>query len=272
MASSRALLEGTPGGLHVAGAHAGTAAPAPVTVAQPPFWVVPAASAEGRLGAFWRTRLEISNPGSRPARVRLELFGSGTDPDDPPRVALELSAHQTLRWSDAVGALFERRATGAIRVQAVGGRVVVRSRTVNTSAAGSDEALLPALVEADAVRPGGHATFTGLVAASDPSAGVRTNLGMLNVAAIPIRIRVAAFDGEGRRLGEIGGELGPRGFGQLDDIFARFEMPATNVGRVEVTTETAGGAFLAYASVIRGPQAQAEYRFPRAFGPSATPR
>ena len=256
-----ALFQGTEAAPRVVGARGGPSARRPGLLAQPPLWVMPIASVKGRAGAVWKTRLEIANPHARTAHVTIEFYSAGADPEAS--AAIEIAPRQAVAWSDAMAELFDRTGTGVVKVAADGGRLLVRSLTANVAAGRPATTLLPALTEDQVVRRDGRAVFGDLVADPDPGSAVRTNVGVFNVAAVPITVRIEVFDNSGRRLGRIGGQLRPRAFTQIDDLFGRFRAPKLDEGRVELTTLTRGGAFLAYASVIRGAGAPAEYRFPR---------
>jgi hypothetical protein len=61
-------------------------------------------------------------------------------------------------------------------------------------------------------------------------------------------------------------------FVQIDDVFAKVGAGRVSDGSAVVETRSVGGAFLAYASVTRGPDATAVYVYPeRARNVQATP-
>ncbi len=226
-----------------------------------PLYVLPVANAGGRAGAEWKTTLEIANLAPIENRVKLELLPGGTD-GTPLRKTLILKPGQTLSWQNAVDELFSFGGAGALRLLPRFGPVVVRSLTANVFAAGPPGELLPALTDADAIHTGVRARLAGL--AHDPAEGaaVRTNIGFLNLAPIPILVRLEPFGGGSRALGRFEASLEPSEFVQIDDIFAKVRAGRVNEGSAILQTHSTGGAFLAYASVIRGPTAPAVYVFP----------
>jgi hypothetical protein len=256
-----ALWQGTAFARPSVGTFARATDAGPVLTPQAPLWVVPAANTGGRAGALWRTQLAIKNPDPRPVRVALELFG----PSDggAPGTVVTLAPHETREWDDAFQELFGRSGLGAIRLVAEGRQVAAGSLTANVAVAAPIGPLLPALREDRAVRTGGRASFAGL--AYDPvhDAGVRTNIGVFNLASTPVTVCVAAFDGRSRPLGKAEDEVAPRSFTQIDDIFARLRAPRLEDGHAVVSSPTSGAALLVYASVIRGPTAQAVYLYPQ---------
>ena len=227
---------------------------------QPPLWVLPAASTSGRSGSLWRTRLVVANPNPLPVRVVADLFGASTGP--PEETVVTLAPHQSRTWDDALVQLFGRRGMGAVRLVAEDRQVSAASLTFNAAGVPPGP-LLPCLDADRAVRDGGRAEFAGLAYDPDRAAGVRTNLGVVNLSARPIEVHATALDAAGRRLGTVEGELGPGLATQIDDLFSRVGAPGLDDGRAVVSSPTPGAVLLVYASVIHGRTAQPTYLYPR---------
>ena len=256
-----ALVHGTPPGRPTVGTFARTADGGPLPAAQPPLWVLPVANTDGRDGAVWRTRLTIENPHAWPVRVAIELAGLGRGA--APKTVLTLAGHETRTWDNALGELFARSGMGALRLVAAGWRVRAWSLTANVTSAAPPGPLLPALRQDLALHPGERGSCAGLAFDPDRGAGVRTNIGLLNLADRPVTVRIEASDGGARRLGVIENELGAGVMTQVDDLFARVRAPRLEDGRAVVSSPTPGAALLVYASVIRGRDAQPTYIVPR---------
>ncbi len=252
-----AVVQGTPPGRPTVGTFARAADSAPLLAAQPPLWVLPVANTAGRAGAVWRTRLTIENPHAWPVRVVIELLGLARGA--APGTVLTLAAHETRTWDNALGELFARSGMGALRLVAAGWRVRAWSLTSNVASAAPPGPLLPALRQGLALHPGERGSCAGLAFDPDRGAGVRTNIGLLNLADRPVTVRIEAWDGGARRLGVIENELGPGVMTQVDDLFARVRAPRLGDGRAVVSSPTPGAALLVYASVIRGRDAQPTY-------------
>ena len=226
-----------------------------------PLYVLPVANAGGRAGAKWQTSLEVANLAPIENRVRLELLPGGEDAV-PRRKTLILKAGQTLSWQNAVDELFFFGGAGALRLQPRFGPCVVRSLTANVAVSASPGALLPALTDEDAIHSGLRARLPGLAHDPAPEAAVRTNIGFLNLAPVAIVVRVEPHGSGSRALGRLEQWLRPGEFLQIDDVFAKVEAGRVSDGSAVVQTPSVGGAFLAYASVIRGRDAPATYVFP----------
>ncbi|HLE60431.1 MAG TPA: hypothetical protein VI700_02745 [Thermoanaerobaculaceae bacterium] len=226
-----------------------------------PLYVLPVANAGGRAGAKWQTSLEVANLAPIENLVRLELLPGGKDAV-PLRKTLILKPGQTLSWQNAVDELFFFGGAGALRLQPRFGPCVVRSLTANVAVSASPGALLPALTDEDAIHSGLRARLPGLAHDPAPEAAVRTNIGFLNLAPVAIVVRVEPHGSGSRALGRLEQWLRPGEFLQIDDVFAKVEAGRVSDGSAVVQTPSVGGAFLAYASVIRGRDAPATYVFP----------
>lgn len=250
-------------------ASAGVTPRAPVAPARP-IYVLPVASAGGRAGAAYQTRLEIANLAPIENRVKLELLPAGTG-IAPLRKIIVLKPGQTLTWQNAVDELFSFGGAGALRLVPRFGPVAARSLTANVAAGAPQGALLPALTDDDLIRSGVRARMSGLAHDPVPEAAVRTNIGLLNLAPVTIVVRVEPYARGPRPLGRLDQKLGPGEFLQIDDVFAKVKAGSVGNGSAVVQTSSKGGAFLAYASVIRGPDAPAVYVFPEKEPPVSDP-
>jgi hypothetical protein len=232
--------------------------------------VLPVANAQGRAGADYKTRLEVANLAPIENRVKVELLPAGTGVP-PLRKILVLKPGQTLAWKNAADELFSYGGAGALRLLPRFGSVAVRSLTANVAAGAPEGALLPALTDDDLIRSGVRARMSGL--AHDPvlAAAVRTNIGLLNLAPVAIIVHVEPYARGPRPLGRIDQKLGPGEFLQIDDVFAKVKAGSVGNGWAVVQTSSKGGAFLAYASVIRGLDAPAVYVFPEKEPPVSGP-
>jgi hypothetical protein len=204
-------------------------------------------------------------------RVFVDLLPAGRAGSSALRVTVTLGPRQTRSWRNTLSQLFSFSGSGALRLSPLGGSVLVNSRTANVAGGDAQGPLLPTLGSDRAIGAGEQATLRGL--SHDPSreAAVRTNVGLLNLTPRRIRVRIDAYDAEGRQLGQLEGELPSRGFLQVDDIFAKVKADTVRDGSAAVKAITPGGSFLAYASVIRGPAAPAAYVFPEQNRPAAAP-
>jgi hypothetical protein len=227
-----------------------------------PLFVLPVANSRGRAGARWQTWLEVTNLAPADNRVSLELLRAGRAGSSAPQTTVVLAPGEKKAWRNALNQLFGFSGSGALRLSPASGRISASSRTANIAAATGEAPLLQGVGEESAIRSGEKATFRGL--SHDPShrEAVRTNIGLLNLSAGRIRIRITPYDALAHRLGQLEGDVPSRGFLQVDDIFAQVKAGPVSGGSAVVDAITPGAAFLAYASVIRGPAAPVTYVFP----------
>lgn len=231
-------------------------------------YVLPVANAGGRAGAEWRTRLEVANLAPIENRVRLELLPGGRDLV-PRRKVVVLKPGQTLSWPNALDEIFSFGGAGALRLLPRFAPVAIRSLTANVSIAAAPHGPLPVLTDTDAIHTGMRAMLTGLSHDPAEAAAIRTNIGLLNLAPVPIVVHIEPFGRGSRPLGQIELPLVPSEFVQIDDVFTKVRAGRVSEGSAVLQTRSVGGAFLAYASVIRGRDAAAVYVFPER-EPSAT--
>jgi hypothetical protein len=82
----------------------------------------------------------------------------------------------------------------------------------------------------------------------------RTNLGMVNVSAIPILIDVRFFAADGGSLADLRLEVEPFETRQINDVFSSLEsekaLDALHDAFAVVSSPTAGAAFFIHASVV----------------------
>jgi hypothetical protein len=251
--------------------------PTPLPTPQP-LYLLPVARASGLYGAQWRTELAVANPTDTATSLTFELLLAGRGDGAPRRARLDLAAGEKRTVPDALGELFGASGSGALRVTRGSEAVTVRARTYDGNAKAPRGPFLEGIAERAAHRPGRPAELHGL--AHDPGARTRkrTNLGVLNVGKAAIDVEIVAADAGGGAIGSARLHLEPRGFTQVDDLFQAVGADAPVVGSARVTTSTPGGAFLAYASVVRRDPPSVTYVRPEsrpaagaAVAPPATP-
>lgn len=244
--------------------------PASLTAVAPqPLYVVPVANSTGRAGARWQTWLEVTNLSSGANTVLVDLLPAGSGGWSSLHAAIDLAPGQKRAWRNALNQIFGFSGSGALRLTPLAGPVTAESFTANVAAGGAQAPLLPAVGEDQAFRTGARATLRGLFHDPAPGAGVRTNVGLLNLSRRPVRVRIHAYDAGERRLGHLDVRVPHRGFLQVDDVFARVSAGRVSGGSAVVEATTPGAAFLVYASVIRGPAAPVVYVFPQRDGRDA---
>ncbi|HHQ47369.1 MAG TPA: VCBS repeat-containing protein, partial [Acidobacteria bacterium] len=209
-----------------------------------------AAHVDGYGGTHWRTDVELLNLGWSAETVTVELLARDQDNTTPPSQEYDLEPSTGLRLSDVLYTAFGFSGTAALRVTCTSGYVAVSSRTYNQTATGTYGQFVPAVPVSAVVTPGETVNLAQLATSSSPSTGFRTNIGMLNTSAVPIAVVVELLDEDGTRLGERSVSLEPSEFTQVDKVFQGLSGASGNNLTARLHTDSAGGSFVAYASVV----------------------
>jgi hypothetical protein len=226
------------------------------------WWVLPVANGRGRSDALWRTQLVLTNLSPSEKEILVDLHPAGGTAGSSLHRWVALAGGESRSWKNVAGELFNFSGTAALCLFSSQGEVAATSTTANSLAVGSAAPALPAVSAAQAIGPGGRARLAGLAYDPAPGAAVRTNIGLLNLSPRPLRVRIAAYDAGAQPLGALLEVLPPRAFAQVDDVFRRLSAGPVAGGSAVVEALTPA-AFLSYATVIRGPTAQAAYVVPQ---------
>ncbi|HPC84503.1 MAG TPA: hypothetical protein P5234_14270 [Thermoanaerobaculaceae bacterium] len=206
---------------------------------------------DGARGSRWRSDLTIANPGLTRTTFSLELSERGRPEPVPRTAAFALDPGVSASYPDLVEQLFAFEGAGVLRI--VGppdAALPAHVRTYNQTPGGSFGQDVPVLADDVAIPHAVTAVLAGLAQSSDPAAGFRTNLGLVNVGDRPIEVVVRAFDSQGAALGQVTLPLGGRESRQLDRVLAAFASRDLAGASLWVHTPTPGGRFVAFASVI----------------------
>ncbi len=216
--------------------------------------IIPAAAhVGGAAGTVWRTDMQVHNPGATQCAYTVELLARNQDNSTPASVAFQLAPGRSVRYGDVLDAVFGFEGAAALRITPQGCTVEVTSRTYNATPTGTYGQMVPARAAVTAISDGDSARLIQLEESGSPGTGFRTNIGLVNVTESPIQLTVDLYDATGTHLGTVAAHetaLRPLEYRQLDRVFGRVTSSAVSDGYAVVSASTAGGAFLAYASVI----------------------
>jgi len=189
----------------------------------------------GENGSFWTTDLTIGNPGTEDATV---FFLSRS---------LVVPAGRLLGVPDVLGdPLGYHPEFGPVRVVSTSPGVTVQSQTFTPLRAGGTAGTgLAAVAAGDLI----GTTPKNLVPIRE-SRSFRTNLVLVNAVEIPVTVRVELLADDGTSLGQTDVELPGLAMKQINQVAGSFGFWDLEVGRLSVSTDTPGGNFAAYASVI----------------------
>ncbi len=213
--------------------------------------VIPAAAvATGAEGAFFQTDVDINNLDSGgEASYELWWLPRGQDNFSPRRSQIfTIAGGHGVRIENVLTEVFglQPDRVGSVVIASDSDRVIAMSRTYNVSdnkATGTFGQALPA-VPADKLIQSGQSRRI-IFFSEDPS--TRANLGCVNGTDSNIEILADLYDSGGAFLGTRTMDLGPWGNDQMNRIFRGFE-PVN--GYLEVRSDTPGGSFYCYGSVL----------------------
>jgi sugar lactone lactonase YvrE len=206
-----------------------------------------AAHTPGFKGSSWTTDLEIHNRGDAAASYTVELLLRGQANTAPAAVAFDLAPNTSVRYSDAVGELFDTEGAGTLRLTAVDGDLMASAVTRTAEADGHYGQFIGAFDDAGAAGPLTELRLIGLEA----SVAARTNIGVVSASGVPITVDIDLFTADGTAAGELTVELDAFSSAQISDVFASLGGKADgNDFFATVSSATPGARFFAYASVV----------------------
>jgi len=211
-------------------------------------YVFPAANAGGSGGSFFVTTVDIVNGGPTTTSFRVQLLPSDTDNSAALESSLfTLEPGQVQRFDNVLGDLFGSAGDGTAGGAAVlsdSADLIVMSRTFNEVAEGTIGAALPGVSNTELIQAGERVRVVFLTENAD----FRSNLGLINGVNAKIIVRLEAFDTDGDSLGTDSRVLLPFEVTQINRVLKAFKP--IEAAYIEIWTDTTGGAFTAYGSVL----------------------
>jgi hypothetical protein len=211
-------------------------------------YVFPASNAGGSGDSFFITTADILNAGSATASVRLALLPRNTDNSDALESAIfALEPGEVRRFDNVLGEAFGSAGEGIAGGAAVLSDsidLLVMTRTFNQVDEGTIGAALPGVPDSELIQAGQRVTVLFLT----ENSLFRSNLGLINGVGIPIILQWELFNADGVMLGDGSRGLDPYGVTQINRVMRSFGPIAA--GYAEVWTDTSGGAFTTYGSIL----------------------
>ncbi|MCK5378910.1 MAG: hypothetical protein KAJ78_05865, partial [Acidobacteria bacterium] len=206
-------------------------------------WLAASAHASGIGQSVWRTDIWLSNTTQSEVQAKIDLLERGQDNTTPASSDVVIPAGENLKLGDILDTTFQFDGTAALRVT-LDGQATVTSRTFNQAVDGTFGQFIPGVGEATSIAEG----ETGILIQLRNTDQFRTNIGFVNMGGEPVTVHAEYFSSSGVLLNSKDYFLQP--FGYFQDGAA---LPAdTDIegAFAHLTTSTAGGRFLAYASVV----------------------
>ena len=211
-------------------------------------YVFPASNAGGSGDSFFITTVDILNAGPTTASVRIQLLPRNTDNSAALQSALfTLAPGQVRRFDNVLGDAFGSdgdNVAGGAAVLSDSDGLVVMTRTFNQVDEGTIGAALPGVSNSELIQAGERVNVLFLSENDD----FRSNLGLINGVDVSTTVRWELFDSDGNSLGSGSRILDPFGVTQINRVMRPFRP--IEAGYAEVWTDTSGGAFATYGSVL----------------------
>lgn len=216
------------------------------------YFVPTAARGEGFAGSFWKTDVDVLNGSAARVTFKYLWLPRNEDNAQPAEsVLFTLEPGEALRHADVLNAAFGvidgTNAFGALAVLSDSSDLYLYSRTYNHSrsaAAGTFGQGIPGFAANQLILAN---TMKRLMFFTENQA-FRSNVGLLNGVGAPITVKWKRFRATGQMIDEGSADLPAWGTAQINKVFAA-EAPV-EAAYIDVWTETAGGAFLAWGSVL----------------------
>lgn len=214
------------------------------------FYFLPAAArAKGAAGSNWSTDVDIQNAGSAMASFQYLWLPRDTDNSVPTASdTFMLGPGETIRHSDVLAAAFMVpdgvNALGALALISDSRDLKIFSRTFNSTEDGTYGQAMPGIAADDLIQ----ADTKKRILYFTENDAYRSNIGILNGTGAPLTVSWERFTADGMMVDSASAELPPWGNVQLNQVFAA-EAPVEGA-YIDVWTNTEGGAFAAYGSVL----------------------
>ncbi|RLB39446.1 MAG: hypothetical protein DRH30_09875 [Deltaproteobacteria bacterium] len=204
----------------------------------------------GTGGSVWRTTLLIHNPGPEVADCLVQLLLRNQANPTPATFNLSIAAGDTVRYDDATWVLFGVEGYGALRVTS-NHDVVVSSRIYNQQGADISDTqgqLLNAIPSSFAIGLGESTDVLGVDQASDGS--FRFNWGLVEVAGLPVTVRLTLYGPDGTDLAARDYSLDPLEPIQVNISDLGAGQQPTGNGRLHAEVISGSGRVIAFGSGI----------------------
>ena len=206
-----------------------------------------AAHAGGANGAFYTTDLAVANTGTSATTVTLKFLGHDQDGTGGPEQTFPLGAGQGRTFTDVLGSVFGvSSGYGAVMISSPSDSVIAMGQTSTPGFGGTFGQSVP-VPSGVTVQKGSPAS---IVAVREDSS-FRTNLVLCNETKSAVDVDVSLVASGGNGLATKRYTLPPLGMTQVSRVVRDLGVAfAVSGARLDLSTQTSGGAVAAYASAI----------------------
>lgn len=210
------------------------------------YFVAAIAHTRGVGASLWRSKLGVLNLSGSRAEVTLSYIHDGVV-----STASETIDHGVLKtWEDTVAGLFgvSGNSSGSLLIGSTQ-PLIITARTYTEGVDGSYGSFMPAVTATAGIGEGDVGALSQLCGNDD----FRSNAGFVNLGGATCQVQIQLHGASGDEIGApLSLTLGPRGFDQINDLFAAAGAPSRKNAYAEVVVLTPDCEVWGYASVIDG--------------------
>jgi len=213
------------------------------------YFIPAAARASGAGSSFFVTDVDVNNTGNQQVAFRFLWLPRDTNNASPAEsAAFSIGPGVSIRFKDVLASVFnvgiDENAVGALAVVSVSSRLLFMSRTFNQSDDGTFGQAIIGVGEDDLI-PAGERRRVLFMTENDD---YRSNLGFQNGTDAPLTVNWERFRADGTSINAGQTQLPPLGNTQWNRVFN--DVKPVEAAYVDVWTDTTGGAFAVYGSVL----------------------
>ncbi|OFV82315.1 MAG: hypothetical protein A2Y78_01800 [Acidobacteria bacterium RBG_13_68_16] len=208
------------------------------------YFVSGVARTPGFAPAYWYTDLNVLNPGSAAASLRLSFYGSNF----PPVVTLTLGPHQQITWTDVVGTLFGLTKDKGLIVLESTQQLQAISRTYSQVTEGTTVKTYGQAYVGMESSQGLVFNQVGYLGSLRSDGQYRTNLEFLNASSAPTDVEVRFFSNAGNQIGTLTVTVPAMRWVQQTLALPSGQASAF----AEVRTVANGASVISFATVVDG--------------------
>ena len=213
------------------------------------YFIPAAARASGAGTSFFVTDVDVNNSGNTDATFKFLWLPRDTNNSAPVEsTEFTIGAGVSIRFKDVLAEVFNvtgnTTALGALAVLSDSRDILFMSRTFNQGEEGTFGQALVGVKENDLIRAGDRKRVLFMTENGD----FRSNLGFQNGTESPLTIQWQRFSADGTVINSGQTQLPPWGNTQWNRVFN--DQKPIEAAYVDVWTNTSGGAFAVYGSVL----------------------
>jgi len=211
------------------------------------YFIPAAARASGAGSSFFVTDVDVNNAGNQTVTFKFLWLPRDTNNASPAEsAAFAIGPGVSIRFKDVLASVFnvDSDAVGALAIVSASSRLLFMSRTFNQSADGTFGQSIVGVDEDDLI-PAGERRRVLFMTENDD---YRSNLGFQNGTDAPLTVNWERFGADGTSINTGQTQLPPWGNTQWNRVFN--DVKPIEAAYVDVWTDTSGGAFAVYGSVL----------------------